>query len=100
MGWADASGRNHIVIALSERVDCRDDLVLDIRHDPRLPKIDAYLRQIFGDIAQVAVLRTPREDLVADHQDGSGYIRRFHHRQVASAPSQQRNPPQSSARLA
>ena len=82
---ADASGRNHIIVAPPKGVESHDDVVLDIGDHPRFPNVDADFRQIFGDIAEVAVLGPPRENLVADHQDGGGYSRRFAHRPVPSA---------------
>ena len=100
VGRPDAAGRDHIIVARPQRVEGRDDFVLDIGDDPRFPNVDADLGQIFGDIAEVAVLRASREDLVADHQDGGGYSRRFAHRQVALVPRTRRNPPQLSATLA
>ena len=85
VGRPDASGRDHVVVTRSQRVERRDDLVLDVGDDARLPNVDADLRQIFGDIAEVAVLGAAGEDFVADHEHGGGYGRRFVHRQVPSA---------------
>ena len=88
---ADAPRRDDIIVACPERVDGRDDVVLDIGDHPRFLDVDADLRQIFGDIAEVAVLGAPRQDLVADHQDGGGYSCRFRHRPV-SPHAQQSEP--------
>ena len=85
MGRPDAAGREDVVVARAQRVQRRDDLLLDIRNDARLADFDADLREIFGDIADVAVLGAAGEDFVADHENGGGDGRRFVHRQVPSA---------------
>ena len=85
VGWPDAPGRHHVVVTRPQRVDGRDDLVLDVGDDARLLNVDADLRQILGDIAEVAVLGAAGEDFVADHEHGGGHGRRFVHRQVPLA---------------
>ena len=82
MGRPDAAGREHVVVTRPQRVDGGDDLVLDVGDDARLPHVDADLGQIFGDIAEVAVLGAAGEDFIADHEHGGGYGRRFVHREV------------------
>ena len=47
----------------------RDDLVLDIRYDADLARLNADVGAVLGDPADVLVLGAAREDLVADHQD-------------------------------
>ena len=70
-----------MIIAGPQRIHRRDDLLLDIRHDPDLAKIDANIGEIFGDIADILVLGPTAEDLVADDQkcccDGSGHCGKF-----------------------
>ena len=72
MGRADAAGGEDIVVARAQRVERGDDLVLDVGHDARLAQIDADVGEIFGDIADVAVLGAAGQDLVADDENGGG----------------------------
>ena len=72
MRRADAAGGEHMVVAPAERIDCGDDLVLDVGHDADLANVDADRRQVLGDVADVLVLGSPGEDFVADDQDGGG----------------------------
>ena len=72
VGRADAAGREEIVVARAQRVERGDDLLLDVGHDARLAHLDADAGQIFGDIADVAVLGAAGEDFVADDENGGG----------------------------
>ncbi len=72
MGRADAAGGEDIGIAVAERVERRDDLLLDIGHDADLAHVDTDIGQIFGDVADVLVLGPSGQDFVADDQDGGG----------------------------
>ena len=84
MGRPDPPGREHIVVTPPQRIEGRDDLVLDVGDDARLLHVHADLRQILGDIAEVAVFGAAGEDFVADHEHGGGYGRRFVHREIPS----------------
>ena len=67
VGGADAAGREHVVVALAQRVDGIDDLGLLVGDDAHLLQLDADGGQMVGDVADVLVLGAPRQDLVADH---------------------------------
>ncbi len=69
MGRADAAGGEDVGIAVAQRVDRRDDILLDVGHDPDFPDVDADVGQIFGDVADILVFRPPGEDFVADDQN-------------------------------
>jgi len=68
----DAARREDVGVAPPQNVERSDDLVLDVGDDARLAQIDAKTRQIFRDIANVAILGAAGQDLVADHQDRGG----------------------------
>ena len=72
VGRPDAAGGEHIGVAVAQRVERGDDLVLDIGHHADLAHVDADVGQILGDIADVLVLGAPGQDFVADHQDCGG----------------------------
>jgi Predicted 3'-5' exonuclease related to the exonuclease domain of PolB len=52
-----------------ERVERIDDRGLLVTDHPHFPEIDTKRGQIFGDIANVLVLGSARQDLAADHQE-------------------------------
>ena len=68
---ADAAGREHIIIARPQGVDGGDDIVRIISDDTHLPHLNADRRAMLGDVADVLVLRAPRQDLVADDENRS-----------------------------
>ena len=72
VGRADAAGGEDVGVAGAERVDRRDDLRLDIGHDPDFAEVDADVGQVLGDVADVLVLGPPGQNLVADDEDGGG----------------------------
>ncbi len=69
---ADAAGREQVGVARAQGIDRGDDLLLDVRHDADFPEIDADVRQVLGDVADVLVLGAPGQDLVPDHEEGGG----------------------------
>ena len=73
MRRADAARGEDVIVANAQRVERGDDFFLDVRHDPRLAQFDADARDIFRDIADVAVLGAAAENLIADHEHGGGY---------------------------
>jgi hypothetical protein len=68
----DAAGGDHVVVAAAQGVERGDDLLMHIRHGPRLGKVHAVHTQVLGDVAQISVLRPPRQDLIADYQHRGG----------------------------
>ena len=72
VGRADAAGGEDVVVARAQRVERGDDLLLDVGDDARLAQIDADIGEVFGDIADVAVLGAAGKDLVADDENGRG----------------------------
>jgi len=72
VGRADAAGGEDVGIARAQRVHRRDDLLLLVRDDADLAEIDADIRQVLGDVADVLVLGSSGEDLVADDEEGGG----------------------------
>ena len=69
---ADAACRQKIRVAVAQRVDCGNDFGFHVRNDPHLAQIYPDVGQIFRDIADILVLGAPRQDLIADHENGSG----------------------------
>ena len=80
-------------MAAPERVDRRDDRVLLVRHDPHLAQRDADAGQVLGDVADVPVLGAPREDLVADHEEGGGDRIAAHAALLPDRPARPRTTP-------
>ena len=72
MGRADPAGREHVSVALAQRVQRHDDLVLLVGDDAHFLEIDADRGEILGDEADVLVLGAAGQDFVADHQHGGG----------------------------
>ena len=56
----------------AQGVDRLNDRLLDIGHHPRFLQVDPQRCQKIGDIAEILVLGTPGQDLIADQQDGGG----------------------------
>jgi hypothetical protein len=81
MGRSDTASREDISVAMPERVERIDDRSLLVTDYPHFVEIDTKRGQIFGDIANVLVLGSARQDLVADHQE-RGY--RFGSERVVS----------------
>ena len=73
MGRADAAGGEHVGVARTQCIERRDDLRLLVGDDAHFLEIDADAGEIFGDVADILVLGTARQDLVADHQDRGGH---------------------------
>ena len=69
VGRANAPGGDHIVIAVPQGVQGRNDLLHDVGDGPRLAEVHPMHAQILGDVAQIGVLGAPRQDLIADDQD-------------------------------
>ncbi len=83
MGRPDAAGGEDVGIALPQRIERGDDILLDIRHHPDLAQIDADRGQVFGDVADILVLGPTGQDFIADNQNRGGdrrVIVRFTHR--------------------
>ena len=72
MGRPDAAGGEHVGVVRTQGVERLDDLRLIVGDHPHFLQIDADRGEVFGDIADVLVLGPPRQNLVADHQHGSG----------------------------
>ncbi len=75
----DAPRGEHVGVAVTQRLERFDDLVLDVRHDSHFAQIDADLGEVVGDVADILVLGPPGQDFVADDKDGSGHIGLFGH---------------------
>ena len=75
VGRPDATGGDHIVVTAAQVVQRGDDLVHGVGHHPGLGHVHAQHAQELRDVAQVGVLRPPREDLVADDQHCGGDLR-------------------------
>ena len=73
MGRADAAGGEDVGVAGAQRIQRRDDLLVDIGDDADLAQVDADIGQVLGDVADILVLGPARQDLVADHQDRGGH---------------------------
>jgi hypothetical protein len=73
MGWPDAASGKDVGVTLTERVQCVDNGVLFIGDHADFLEIDADIREVFGDEADVLVLGSPRQDFVADHQNAGGH---------------------------
>ncbi len=69
MGRPDAAGGEEIGVAGPQRVHRGDDLRFLVGDDADFAHVDAQRGQVFGDVADVLVLRAPGQNLVADHQD-------------------------------
>jgi hypothetical protein len=69
MGRSDTASREDTSVAMPERVERIDDRRLLVTDYPHFLEIDTKRGQIFGDIANVLVLGSARQDLVADHQE-------------------------------
>ena len=72
VGRADAAGREHVGVALAQRVERGDDLGLLVGDDAHFLEIDPERGEILGDEADVLVLGAAGQDFVADHQHGGG----------------------------
>ena len=66
----DPARREEIVVRRQERMDRIADPLRIVRHDAHLAQADALDVQPAGDLGDVAVLRSAREDLVADDDQG------------------------------
>ena len=72
MSRTDAAGREHISIARAQRVQRRDDFLLDVRNKTHLAQINADARHRFRDVADVRILGASGEKFVADDEHGGG----------------------------
>ena len=68
----DATGGEHVRIFRTQGVERCDDFRSIVGDHPHFLQIDADRGEVVGDIADVLVLGAPRQNLVADHQHGSG----------------------------
>src|SRR5205823_12795723 len=59
-----------IGVAAAQRIQRIDDLILLIGDDAHFLQVDADIRQILGDVANVLVLGASGQDLIADDEDG------------------------------
>jgi hypothetical protein len=66
----DAAGGEHIGVARPDRVERLDDGVLVVGDDAHFLQVDADRRHHLGQMADIAVLGPPRQDLVADDEHG------------------------------
>ena len=66
---ADSAGGEHISVAVTQRIDRRDDLAFDIGHDAHLTELYPDGREIIGDEADVFILGATRQDFVADNEN-------------------------------
>ena len=68
----DAAGGEHICVFRAQGVERFDDLRSIVGDHPHFLEIDADRGEVVGDVADVLVLGAPGQNLVADHQHGSG----------------------------
>ena len=66
----DPAGREDVVPARPQRVQRRHDLLLVVRNHPHLADLHAEPGDVFGDVADVAVLGSATENFVADDENG------------------------------
>ena len=72
MRGPDAAGGEDIGVAGAQRIERGDDLVLLVGNDAHFLQVDADGRHDIGEVADVAVFRAARKDLVADDHHGGG----------------------------
>jgi len=70
VGRPDAAGGEDVIVAMAECVQRIHDLGLDVGNHAHFAEIDAEVGEILGDVADVLVLGTAGQDLIADDQDG------------------------------
>ena len=72
MRRADAAGGEDVVVAVAQRVDGGDDLVLLVGDDADFLQVDADRRHDVGEVADVPVLGAAGKNFVADDDHGGG----------------------------
>src|SRR5262249_43941572 len=72
VGRADTAGGKHIGVFHAQPVESLHDRGGVVGDNPHLFQVNADGGEVIGDIADVPVLGAARQDLVADHQHGSG----------------------------
>ena len=69
MGRPDAAGGKDVGVALSQRIEGRDDVGLFVGDDADFLEVDPDIGQVFGDKADVLVFGPAGQDLVTNHQN-------------------------------
>jgi hypothetical protein len=72
MRWPDAAGGEYIRVPRTQGVERFDEGRRIVGDHPHFLEIDADRGEVVGDIADILVLGSPRQNLVANHQHGSG----------------------------
>ena len=72
MGRSDPTGGEDVGVTIPQRIQRFHDCRFVVRNDADFLEIDPDHRQVFGDIADVLVLRAAGQDFVTDHQNSRG----------------------------
>jgi hypothetical protein len=72
MRWSDAACREQIVVSRAQRIDRLNDTLLDIRNDTDLSQPDTLQIEPERDLRNILILRTARQDFIANDAEGGG----------------------------
>ena len=74
MRWPDATGGEHMVKSRTQVIHGSDDPGVIIGDHPRLKQTNAMLGQALRQMVHVRIPGAPRQDFIADHQHGGGWV--------------------------